>query len=147
MAKPYAIVLVAVWLLATEWSCTSSPASVNIYNFIDKGEILEVYCGRFPGKVVNYGEHFGWGFSPSVWGTTRYSCGFQWGRKVQLFVVWVDDDIIIPVPFRPCVHCVWRVGREGFYLAQNGKAPELYHPCLGGSELSSSLAPVAPVAP
>jgi hypothetical protein len=34
----------------------------------------------------------------------------------------VDPDAVFTrVPFRPCVHCVWDVGREGFYVNEYGE--------------------------
>lgn len=97
-------------------TASASPASVNIYNVIDGAEPVHMTCGAFGDKAVAYGEHFGWGFSYSVTGKTRWSCGFRWGSKVQFALVWYDDRSETRAPFRMCVHCAWVVKPEGFYL-------------------------------
>lgn len=101
----------------------ASPASINIHNLID-GEPIQVTCEAFPEKTLRYGEFYGWGFSYSAWGYTKWSCFFKWGAKVQYFVVWVDPAIKSHEPWKSCYHCEWLVGRNGFSLiSDDGRVP------------------------
>jgi hypothetical protein len=68
-----------------------------------------------------FGEHYGWGFSPSVWGTTKYYCIFGWAGRTKEVRVWTESEWLphwktIP---RPCSHCLWHVKRDGFYRQPN----------------------------
>lgn len=93
---------------------SASAAEVNIYNDIP-GATIEVNCGSFGERPLVYGEHFGWGFRPSIWGKTKFICGFRWGAKVQEFYVWEDAGLWGIVPVRTCMHCVWIVRKKGIY--------------------------------
>ncbi|KAG0613999.1 hypothetical protein M758_6G143400 [Ceratodon purpureus] len=97
-------------------------ASVLIYNQIGVGVMpVEVRCRSETNEVVITetallsGQRVGWGFQYSIWGHTRYICGFKWGSRTQEVDVWVDAN---PTEFwrlpRPCRHCVWHVVPEGF---------------------------------
>ena len=96
--------------------------SVDIYNLM-LGEEIQVNCKALGQKTLTYGERYGFRFRPSMWGDTTYTCGFRWGAKSQRFVVWMDPDAVDTrrEPFRPCVHCVWYVGRDGFYVSESGE--------------------------
>ena len=124
MAK-FSVIFLAMALLVMQEPASASPADVNIYNDIS-GEDIQVSCFKGSGhghplgeKNIPFGHHFGWGFTPSVWGTTKYACQFTWGIRAREFDVWVDDGWI---SVRPCTHCEWRVGREGFFrIGQYGQ--------------------------
>jgi hypothetical protein len=130
-----------VFLVMMELSATmgfARKASVDIYNYVE-GQEIQVTCEVFGEKTLRYGEHFGWGFTPSIWGDTYKSCGFKWGTRIQHFVVWASDEIISRVPFRPCVNCRWDVVWEGFYLHECGdKRSCFFYSWFGPSRFSLS---------
>jgi hypothetical protein len=116
-----------VLLVGMEYSAMVSLASladVNINNEIQDANAVIVGCVKRDNghhlqvQTLWYGQHYGWGFTPNVNGTTRYYCDFRWGARYQRVLVW-DDVPFFPSPgdttFRPCTHCLWRVTREGFY--------------------------------
>lgn len=128
MAKA-STVLLLVLLVTTAAMVLASVADVNIYNEIE-GEEIQVNCKKsgkqyFGEKTLRYGEHFGWGFMPNMWGTTKYSCSFRWGVKVQNFYVWYDDGYGIMI-LRPCQHCVYTVTKDGFYRNEKSRQKKVF---------------------
>lgn len=126
MAKVCLALLVVMTAAAA--MALASPADVNIYNDM-QGEEIQVNCKKgggheFGETTLLYGEHLGWGFTPSSWGTTKYSCTFRWGLRVANFYVWVDNGIIGTVSHRFCTHCLWTVQREGFF--RNERGPKMF---------------------
>lgn len=101
----------------------ASPASLNIYNIIDS-ETIQVRCEGYPEKALRFGEFCGWGFSTSQWGTTKWTCFFRWGSHIQYFVTWIDKSAKAGLPWEPCMHCVWLVQRDGFYLYNESGAKQ-----------------------
>ena len=106
-----------------------SIASVNIYNFvlatyIEKREV-EVSCTGPGQRLLTFGGDYSWSFPLSNWGNEDVICAFDWGFKFQQFVVWVDPrDMLSHQPFKPCLHCVWDIRREGFFVSELGETPD-----------------------
>ena len=120
------VVLVFVELAST---ALSSQADVNIYHEIQGSDTIQVNCTKgsgywathFAPVRLQFGEHYGWGFSPSVWGTTKYYCIFGWEGRTKEVRVWTESEWLphwktIP---RPCSHCLWHVKRDGVYRQPN----------------------------
>lgn len=79
------------------------------------------WATHFAPVRLQFGEHYGWGFSPSVWGTTKHCCIFGWEGRTKEVRVWTESEWLphwktIP---RPCSHCLWHVKRDGFYRQPN----------------------------
>ena len=106
---------------------------VGIYNdiHINKTTPLIVHCASKDDDLGNFTLHpkheNHWVFRPSIWGTTRFSCEFLWGRKHRAFRVFNDH-------WRdrcnaPDVHdrnlCFWVVRSDGFYFSNTRIDPDL----------------------
>jgi hypothetical protein len=85
---------------------SASPADVNIYNMLT--EAIELHCQSSTGRdlkpmtLQGNSQYFGWGFTPSIWGRTVYSCSFRWGNKYQKFDVWSEKNQMYM-----CTVCGW----------------------------------------
>lgn len=113
-------------VMASASTVLASKAVVNIVNIIAIGPPIQVHCKLgnivdvIPERTLAQNERVGWGFTPNVWGTTSYNCDFKWGDLTQGFDVWWDDFFLSIWIERPCTHCLWTVGEDGFFRAEAG---------------------------
>lgn len=119
MAKSTIFLVVVLVMLATTMVALASDASVNIWNEIGPNEILTVDCDskdRHLGvQQIKFNQYFGFGFTPNIWKTTLYTCGFKWaGRDVGL-QVWKEEPQFF------CLHCEYHVKADGIYRNEQGK--------------------------
>lgn len=127
MAMPIFFILV---LLATESSTMAfaSEASVNIENQI--AAPVTVHCHRTGGAqgegdlgeqlLTPSGGHYGWGFTPSFWGNTKYHCYFTCPSLFKQHDVKVWDD------YGPKRHVIWRVHELGFFRQKDGEESQTF---------------------
>lgn len=131
MVAMKATAFVVVLVVTMEYSATmaiAERASVSIHNDVDQD--IEVNCpghNAFGQITMLPNQYFGWDFKPNIWGTTRYTCSFRWGLKWRQFYVFVDDGVLGYVTRRPCTHCVWWVGRAGFWMTDLYERPVFWY--------------------
>lgn len=102
----------------------ASKADVNIFNNLGENQILTFRCAsgdrNLGTHTLPWGEKWGFGFIPNIWGTTLYHCNFAWNGHTQGIKVWTQG-----FPF-PCMHCEWRVAQDGFYRQERDEGQPLF---------------------
>lgn len=73
-------------------------------------------------QTILHSQREGLGFSPSIWGVTKYSCQIKWGDRSQSITVWYDKFFLAFWKIRPCNHCLWTVMETGFYRKPIGSS-------------------------
>jgi hypothetical protein len=128
----FLVVLVVVLEYSATMAFADVPwADVNIYHAIPGPDRVRVDCVKSrPGKshhiftpvTLVFGQHFGWGFKPSIWGLTKYDCQFIWVEKnySRTLTVWIDyTPFVIEPVHRPCTYCLWNLAPNGIYRLEN----------------------------
>jgi hypothetical protein len=93
-------------VMESAFMASASPADVNIYNMLTMA--IELHCQSSTGRdlkpmtLQGNSQYLGWGFTPSIWGRTVYSCSFRWGNKYQKFDVWSEKNQMYM-----CTVCGW----------------------------------------
>ena len=123
--RPVLALLVFLVVMASA-STASCVASVYIFN--DMEAPIQVQCRNTERNIIvkpttlRRNQHVGLVFEPNVWGTTRYTCDFEWytAGMWNSFDVWVDNFFLVFWGKVPCKQCTWLVDSSGFSEYKDG---------------------------
>lgn len=125
-----ALMIKLMVLLAVATMALASPADFTVVNAIATAPPppLKIRCfgsghEDIPYQTLEPQHRVGVGFTPSIWGVTKYACQFEWGDKRQGFNVWYDNFFMAIWTYRPCKHCLWTVTEAGFFRQKAESAP------------------------